>query len=147
MKTITETKKYQAWLSPEIMHRDSKKWLSTLRFIKDEELFFCDLVKSYTLALIKTDHYLKSQTLVANLSMVQSLTQELIHTINNHDKRLKIMVDGLNQIKEENLYKKEHGKLIITVSEFLDEYRTLKSKLFTFIKIILKEGKQKCITA
>lgn len=143
MKTIPANPKYQAWLSPEIMHRDSKKWLSELQFIKDEELFFCDLVKSYTLQLIESKHFSYSKQLVANLRELQTETQTLINTIISHEKGLKIMVDGLNQIKEENAYKIEHGKLIITVTEFLDEYRTLKSELFTFIKTIIKEGKQK----
>ena len=143
MKTIPATPKYQAWLTPEIMHRDSKKWLSELRFIKDEELFFCDLVKSYTIQLIQSKHFSYSKELVAKLKLVQTETLQLIDTIVCHEKGLKIMVDETNQVKEENNYRIEHGKLIITVTTFLHEYRTLKSQLFTFIKTIIKEGKQK----
>ena len=46
MKTTKrKVKKYEAWLSPETMHKGSLNWLSELRFAKDEQLFFDDLVK------------------------------------------------------------------------------------------------------
>ena len=38
--------KYQEWLSPEIIHKATLNWLSELKFIKDENLFFDDLIKS-----------------------------------------------------------------------------------------------------
>jgi hypothetical protein len=52
------------------------------------------------------------------------------------------MVDGVNQPKEEEIYKKEHENLIIQVSEFLKNYQSLKFQLFTEIKDILKKEKQ-----
>lgn len=144
MKTKKErVVKYEAWLSTETMHSGSLKWLSELRFAKDEQLFFDDLVKSYTLQLIDSKHFTESKKIVEQLSTSQKETDQLINTIVNHEKGLKIMVDGINQIQEENAYKDEHGKLIITVSRFLKKYRTLKSQLFTLIKSIIKEGKRK----
>lgn len=135
--------KYEAWLSTETMHSGSLKWLSELRFAKDEQLFFDDLVKSYTLQLIDSKHFAESKKIIEQLSKQQKETDALINTIVDHEKGLQIMVDGINQIQEENAYKDEHGKLIITVSGFLKNYRTLKSQLFTLIKSIIKEGKQK----
>ena len=84
-----------------------------------------------------------SKKIIDQLSTSQKETDILINTIVNHEKGLKIMVDGINQLKEENAYKDEHGKLIIKVSRFLEKYRALKSQLFTLIKSIIKEGKQK----
>lgn len=138
-----KVKKYEAWLSTETMHNNSLKWLSELRFIKDEQLFFDDLVKSYTLQLIESKHFTKSKAIIELLSALQKETNALINTIINHEKGIKIMVDGINQIEEENRYKTEHGKLIIKVSNFLQRYRSLKSQLFALIKSIIKEGKQK----
>ncbi|WP_396602005.1 hypothetical protein [Algibacter sp. R77976] len=136
-------KKYEAWLSSETMHNSSINWLSELRFAKDEALFFDDLVKSYTLQLIDSKHFSESKKIVDQLSVLQNETNVLIDTVINHEKGLKIMVDGVDNIKEENAYKQEHGKLIVTISEFLNKYRTLKSQLFALVKNILKEGKQK----
>lgn len=135
--------KYEAWLSAETMHKGSVKWLSELKFAKDEQLFFDDLVKSYTLQLIDSKHFEESKKIVNQLSALQKGTDVLINTIINHEKGLKVMVDGINQLKEENMYKDEHGELIIEVSGFMNNYREVKSKLFALVKHVIKEGKQK----
>ncbi|ULC57911.1 hypothetical protein MBM09_08255 [Flaviramulus sp. BrNp1-15] len=143
MKTKKVKVKYDAWLSPEIMHNASRKWLSELEFAKDEELFFDDLVKSYTLQLIDSKHFSESKKIVDRLSKIQKETEKLIEIVKTHEVDLKIMVDGINQLAEEDAYRKEHGKLIIIISEFLEKYRTLKTELFTLVKGVIKEGKQK----
>lgn len=143
MKTKQAKVKYQAWLSTETMHNDSLRWLSELRFIKDEQLFFNDLIKSYTLQLIDSKHFAESKEIIPLLSAFPKETNTHINKVIEHEKGLKIMVDGVNQLEEENAYKNEHTKFIITVNEFLEKYRTLKTKLFSLIKSIIKEGKQK----
>ena len=143
MKTKQKDSKYVAWLSTETMHNASRKWLSELEFIKDEQLFFDDLVKSYTLQLIDSKYFDKSKNIVSQIGEIQIETNKLIEALKKHERELKIMVDGLNQIDLENEYKDKHGKLIIIVSEFLEKYRILKSQLFTLVKSIIKEGKQK----
>ncbi len=145
MKTKKIKVKYEAWLSAETMHKGSVKWLSELNFAKDEQLFFDDLVKSYTLQLIDSKHFSESKKIVDQLNALQKKTDMLIDTIIDHEKGLKVMVDGINQIKEENAYKSEHGELIITVSDFMHNYRAVKSQLFALVKHIIKEGKQKLL--
>ena len=143
MKPIQVKVKYQAWLSAETMHNDSLKWLSELKFAKDEQLFFNDLVKSYTLQFIDSKHFTESNKIINQLIALKKETNTLIDFVIKHEKGLKIMVDGVNQIEEENAYKDEHAKLIITVNEFAKKYRILKTQLFTIVKGILKESKQK----
>ena len=143
MKTKQKISKYVAWLSTETMHNASRKWLSELEFAKDEQLFFDDLVKSYTLQLIDSKYFSTSKNIVSQINDIQIETNKLIEGIKKHERELKIMVDGINQIDLENDYKEKHGKLIITMSEFLEKYRTLKSKLFKLVKRVIKEGKQK----
>jgi predicted nuclease with TOPRIM domain len=143
METYKVKATYEAWLSTEFMHKGSLKWLSELKFAKDEELFLNDLIKSYTLQLIDSKYFNKSKEIVDRLKEVQKETITLIEIVQAHENNLKIMVDGLNQIPEENAYKKEHGKLIITIYDFLKKYRKLKSQLFSLVKSIIKESKQK----
>lgn len=143
MKTKRVKPKYVAWLSTETMHNDSIKWLSELRFSKDEQLFFDDLVKSYTLQLIDSKHFTQSKDIVDQLNTIHKETDALINKVIEHEKGLKIMVDGIDQLEEENAYKKEHGKLIITVFNFLEKYKLLKTELFSLIKGIIKGSKQK----
>jgi len=135
--------KYEAWLSTETMHSNTRKWLSELKFAENEQLFFDDLVKSYTLQLIDSKHFAESKKVVDKLSALQKETNILIDKVRNHEKGLKIMVDGLNELKKEDIYRDKHGKLIIIMSNYLEKYRTLKTQLFSLVKGIIKEGKQK----
>ncbi len=143
MKTIQKKVKYVEWLSAEIMHESSVNCLSELNFIKEEQNFFDDLVKSYTLQLVDSKHFDESKEIVDKLNDFQNKTTTTIESIKDHEKNLRIMVDGVDQLKEEEMYKNEHRALIIAVSEFLSSYRAFKMKLFDLIKRIMKEGKQK----
>ncbi|WP_341215629.1 hypothetical protein [uncultured Wocania sp.] len=143
MKTKSKNPKYVAWLNTETMHNTSKKWLSELEFTKDEQLFFDDLIKSYTLQLIDSKHFTESKNVVNQLVKLKKETDGLIETIKLHERELKIMVDGIDQIELEKAYRDKHGKLIITVSNFLEDYRTLKMRLFALVKGVLKDNKQK----
>lgn len=142
METKQE-KTYQEWLNPTTMHAASLNWLSELKFAKDEELFFNDLVKSYTLQLTDLKHFDESKKIVDRLSNLQKETNLLINKIIKHEKGLKTMLDGSIQLKEEAIYKEEHRMFIMLVSNFHKSYKTLKTQLFALIKNILKEGKQK----
>ena len=141
MKTKQTKPKYVAWLSAETMHKNSRKWLSELMFVKDEQLFFDDLIKSYTLQLIDSKYFEESKQLVYTLSALQKKTNVLIESVKTHETDLKIMVDGINQLKEEDAYKEEHRGLIILISEFQLEYNTLKKHLFILVKRIIKSQK------
>ena len=125
MKTKDIKVKYEAWLNPETMHNSSIKWLSELKFAKDEQLFFDDLIKSYTIQLIDSKHFNESKKTVAKLSDLQEKTSSLIKTITVHEKGLKVMDETINQVENKEIYKKEHRKLIITVSYFLESVATL----------------------
>lgn len=143
METKEINAKYDVWLNAENMHRDSRNWLSELDFAKDEELFLDDLIKSYTLQLIDSKHFAESKKVIDKLSKIQKETDSLLEIVKNHEKGLKIMVDGINEFDKEKAFKNKHVKLIINVKNFLDRYKTLKSELFTVVKGVIKEGKQK----
>ena len=143
MKTTYTTAKYVEWLSAEIMHKNSIEWLSDLEFMKDEQMFFDDLIKTYTLQLIDSKHFKESKSIIDTLSKLQKKTDALIKYVKNHKNDLKIMVDGIDQPKEEADYKNEHRRLIVEINDFVKEYRVLKATLFSLIKNIKKEEKQK----
>ena len=143
MKAINTNAKYVEWLSAEIMHKNSIEWLSDLKFLNDEQLFFDDLIKSYTLQLIASKHFKESKKIIDELSKLQTKTNLLIESVKTHKNDLKIMVDGIDQPKEEEGYKNEHRAQIVEISDFVKEYRALKTELFGLIKNIKKEEKQK----
>ena len=143
MKPIYTNVKYTEWLSADDMHDESKKWLSELAFYKEEQWFFEDLIRSYTLQILDNDHYDESKVLIDQLTKIVSQTQMLINTVKSHEKELSIMVDGIDQLEEEKAYRKEHRNLIQMFDEFKIRYLTLKTKFFSLIKTVMKEDKQK----
>ena len=143
MKKVYTNAKYTEWLSADDMHAQSKKWLSELEFYKEEQWFFEDLIRSYTLQILDNDHFEESKVLIDKLTKIVDQTQMLINNVKSHEKELSIMVDGIDQLEEEKAYRKEHRHLIKLFEEFKVRYLTLKTKFFKLIKTVMKEGKQK----
>ncbi|MBT8245868.1 MAG: hypothetical protein HKP48_07155 [Winogradskyella sp.] len=143
MKTIHTKAKHTEWLSADDMHEDSKSWLSELTFYKEEQIFFEDLIKSYTLQLIDKKHFEESKTIVDKLSEIVKQTDVLLNTVTSHEKELSIMVDGIDELDAETLYRKEHNNLIEVIAEFKKRYQFIKVKLFDLVKLVIKENKQK----
>jgi hypothetical protein len=145
MKTKGNQLKYIEWLNAEDMHDNSRKWLSELEFIKDEELFFDDLIKLYTLQLTNSKHFTESKKIVDKLSKFHKKTDNLISMVKIHERKLKIMADGIDQLKEGDNYKDEHQWFTKNLNQFLEKYRAFKVQLFNLLKGILKEQKQKLL--
>lgn len=145
MKTVKPEAKYQEWLSPDTIHKTSLNWLSEIEFIKDEQLFFNDLIKSYTLQLIDSKHFKKSQEITDKLKTFEKETDDMLKTVKMHERALEILVDGIDQIKEEEAYKRDHLKLVIEVSNFQKKHRAIKKEIFSLIKGIINQKKQKSL--
>lgn len=142
METLKTNTRYVEWLSPEEMHEASQEWLSELRFIKDEHLFFEDLIKSHTLQLINPEKFSHNKEIIDAINRSQKRNNHFIEAVKVHENELQIMLDGINQPKLEHAYKKEHRDLIIEINQFIKYYRSLKIQLFDIIKRIKKEDKR-----
>lgn len=143
METTGQNYKYVEWKSAEEMHFSSIQWISELNFIKDEHLFFEDMLKEYTLPIIESHLLSKAKDLIDRLTKHQQKTELLLNKITAHRNGLQIMIDGINQLEEENKYKKEHRKLLIEVNQFELEYNDLKKEIFKTVSQALKQQKQK----
>lgn len=143
MNTAKRNIKYVEWLSAEDMHKDTLDWISELEFTKDEHSFFENLVNLYTLQLIVTKKFSESSEIIDAINQSEKANILLLEAIKIHRNELQIIVDGIDQLKEEENYKKEHRKLIILVNEFLDDYQSLKTQLFGVFREIIRNEKQK----
>lgn len=143
MKTIHTKARHTEWLSAEDMHDTTKLWMSELDFFTEEQLFLEDLIKSYTLDLIDKKHFEESKALVEQLSVIVKQTKVLSKAVTSHESDLSIMLDGVDQLKEEANYRKEHRNLIELIGEFKKRYQSVKTRLFNLITLVMKEGKQK----
>lgn len=145
MKTKQDDVTYADWLSAEIMHTASQKWLSELLFAKDEQLFFDDLIKSYTLNLIESKYFPKSKKIIEQLLDLKKQTNMFIASVKKHENELEIMVNKKDEFEEEINYRNAHRKLIVMLTEYSENYKAIKKQLFKLIKGILKEKKQKLL--
>jgi hypothetical protein len=135
--------KFIKWLSAEDMHNNSKEWLSELEFIKVEHLFLDDIINSFALQLIDKTYFSDSKKIIEAINSSTKENEKLIKVIRKHENDLKIMIDGINQHKDEEAYKDEHRNITVIIHKFLKEYKILKKELFDMIKKIKKTQKQK----
>jgi len=145
MKTIETTTNYIEWLSAEEMHKQSQAWLSELNFIKDEHLFFEDLIKTFTIELLELNDFSNDKEIVDAINRSEKQNMQFIEAVVVHEKGLEIMVDQIDQPKYEKIYKQAHKKLAIQINQFLQEYRMLKSQVFTIITAVKKEAKYRAL--
>lgn len=138
-----KNRKYVEWLNADIMHEASRNWLSELRFIKDEQQFLSNLIKSYTLQLIDASHFAESKKIVETLEALQKKNKKYIETVKTHENELLIMVDGIDQLQEEEAYRNKHRTLLVNINYYFKEYRKLKKQVFRAIEDIMKHEKQK----
>ena len=138
-----KNRKYVEWLNADIMHEASRNWLSELRFIKDEQQFLSNLIKSYTLQLIDASHFAESKKIVETLEALQKKNIKYIETVKAHENELLIMVDGIDQLQEEEAYRNKHRTLLVNINYYFKEYRKLKKQVFRTIEDIMKHEKQK----
>ena len=143
MKKKQTVSHYVEWLSAHELHQNSKEWLSELEFIEDEHLFFEDLIISFTPQLMNPNKFSDYQKTVDRVGISKKRNRSFIEKIKKHKKNLKIMVDGVDQLEEEDAYTKTHRELIVEVNDFLSDFRTLKRHLFSIFTRIKKSEKQK----
>lgn len=142
MSDTQQNTNYVEWFSAENMHKHTQDWLSELNFVKDEHLFFEDLVKTYTNQLIATKKFSENKDIIDAINRSEKRNAMLIDAVQVHRNALEIIIDGIDQPKEEENYKNEHGNLIMMVSNYLKDYRSLKSQLFSLFEDLLKKEKQ-----
>ena len=135
--------RYIEWINPEEMHTATLSWLSELKFIKDEQRFLNGLVTAYTEQLIDHKIYDKSKQLVGEILDAENELDGLIKKVQVHENQLEIMIDDVDQPKMEKAYRETHLELMQVIQGYLEDYRKLKTQLFTMLTEVFKKEKQK----
>lgn len=133
---------YVQWSSPEELHQACIAWESELEFIKDEQQFLDELINSYTLSLISKEVYNEAVKLITELSKEEVEVNDILTHVKEHANKLEILVDGIDQIPEEKLYKEAHYHLKIEVERYESDFKKTKTKIFDLVKLIMKQQKQ-----
>lgn len=135
--------RYIEWKSPEEMHYSAQQWSSILAFIKDEHLFFEDMLREYTLPIIESNLVSEVNSLIDRLKKSNEEMESLNRKVTQHQNGLDILVDGKDQPEEEKKYKEEHRQIMREMNSFSDTYKELKKDIFEKISGALKNQKQK----
>lgn len=135
--------KLMKWFSAEDLNQINKQWLSELKFIKDEQRFFNQLMADYSVQMTTTHNYSKSKELLEKLAKSATKTLYLITVVEKHLKDLIILVDGKDQLEEENAFKSVQNKLDDEITQHFSIYRTLKKEMFKHIMNVCKLNKNK----
>ncbi len=143
MKTIMPNIKYIESKNPDELHVESLNWISELKFIKDEQHFLDDLLKSYTIQLIENQDFSKNKKIISQLSKLRKTGEKLLKKLINHENELLILVDGIDQIKEEKHYRFLHSTYLLEVTNYFNDYKAIKRDIFIVVKAIMKHEKQK----
>lgn len=143
MNTSNQNFRYVEWKSSDEMHFSCLQWISELNFIKDEQIFFQDMLKEYTLPILESHLLEEAKTLTFKLTDSQKQVEDLLKETTKHRNGLQILVDGVDQPDQEKQYREEHKSLLKEVHSFTIEYQALKKDIFTTVSRALKQQKQK----
>jgi hypothetical protein len=141
MSAAANKNRMMEWLDPNEMHEDSQKWMSELKFVRDEQLFLNDLVKSYTLQLTDSAVFNESKEIIGAIATAEKEVIVLMKKVQAHGNQLEIMLDKTDQLKMEQVYTETHWVLNAEIAKYSIEYRELKSRLFRLVSKVMKKDK------
>ncbi|CAM4022684.1 hypothetical protein [Gillisia limnaea] len=143
MDTPKQNFRYVEWKSSDEMHYSCLQWISELNFIKDEQIFFQDMLKEYTVPILESHLLEEAKTLIFKLTDSEKQVENLMKETTKHRNGLQVLVDGIDQPNQEKEYREEHRSLLKQVNNFSIQYQSLKKDIFNTVSRALKQQKQK----
>jgi len=134
--------KYIEWFDAGEMHEHSKDWFSELSFIKEEQQFLNNLIRSFAVKAIDKAAFGHLKEFKSGISESQRNLLALFKKVQKHMNQLEIMIDDVDQLAMEKAYRITHKELSVKVNDLLSEYRSIKEKGFARLSEILKENKK-----
>jgi hypothetical protein len=143
MEATKKNRRYTEWINAEEMHETSKRWMSELKFTRDEQLFLNELVKSYTLELIDGPIFDESKKIVNAILYEEEKVVRLMKKVQAHENLLEIMVNDVDELEKEKAYTKTHWELDSEMQHYMTDYQAIKARLFKLISKVMKKQKEK----
>lgn len=143
MRTKTPKFRYIDWKTPDEMHFSSLQWQSELNFYKDEQRFFEDMLKEYTMPIIESNLFSRIQDLITELSASEKELKQLQEQVNDHTNRLERLVENVDEPSEGRTYRQQHKNILQLMNDFTKRYKQLKKDIFGSVTEALKHQKQK----
>ncbi|MFT5754643.1 MAG: hypothetical protein ACI924_001881 [Flavobacterium sp.] len=115
----------------DILHFESREWLETIAFWKDEVRFFDNLLKKKEASEKNNSDYEK---MLINIDKIhRDLFEDLEDSIIEHEQllsRIEMAEKGLN----DNDYREKHRHLFSRMNTFKNDFKTFKRIVFDYVK-------------
>ncbi len=128
--------------SLEILHDESRRWLSELEFLADEITFFNRLLNSYVFEPDTPDLFEDLQEHQKNLTRAEKKCKALKKQLQEHENQLSGLLDLANTTLDA-AYKDKHQYLKEDMEVCLAEFQGLKHRMFHYGQTILKKRHRK----
>jgi len=133
MKTTTSNPKTKYLLGAglDVLHFESREWLSTIDFWKDEIRFFNELLKNRASSEKNNPEY---QKMLKNLDAIYSdLFEDLENSIVEHEQLLSRIEQSEKGLSDGD-YREKHRHLLSRMNTFTDDFKTFKKIVFDYEK-------------
>ncbi len=128
------------------LHHISQKWSVELDFIYDEQRFLQDLISTFFIDLCSVEFFPDTRKLNQKLNESIKKGNLLTLELQTHEKYLVTLLESAHLEGEQN-YRKLQKKLANRIDQFVQSNKLLKSRIFSIIKNIMKQHKQKLLLA
>ncbi|HXH19017.1 MAG TPA: hypothetical protein VNJ07_08025 [Chitinophagales bacterium] len=131
METLASPKtSYLLETGLDVLHSESREWLSELEFLKSDLRFFMKLLKSTAFESGKEQ---QRQHIFENMDKLASaITAELETEVKSHEKNLAALLANKN--RDDASYRSKHIQLKERIERINNDVRTLKMLVFDFEK-------------
>ncbi len=133
MNTITSNPKQQFLLGAglDVLHFESREWLDTIAFWKDEVKFFDHLLKKKETSKNNNPEY---ENALKNLDHIYAnLFEDLEDSIVEHEKLLSRIEHGEKGLSDDN-YRQKHRHILLRINTFKTDFKTFKRIVFDYAK-------------
>ena len=133
MNTVTSNPKTEFLLGAglDLLHFESREWLDTIDFWKDEIRFFNDLLKQKEASEKNNSEY---ESMLKNLDKVHAdVFNDLRESVVKHEQLLsniELSKKGLS----DNDYRDKHTQLLSRINTFTKDFKTFKKVVFDYSK-------------
>lgn len=119
----------------EVLHEQSREWLSEIAFWRDEAAFFYSLMVKKTLDFVPANAEQNISHIEKELiSITSEDLNELQKSVERHESFLNDLLEHVN--KDPKNYREEHSKLTAMFAAFEQRFKKLKKEVFAFVENI-----------
>ena len=139
MKSISLKKRLLDQFTIQELHEESKIWLSTIAFWKDEVKFMHHLINENFVYFLSNDEKGSLNALLKKITEIEKNKLDTLKTkVIHHEKTLSNYLQYGKELDEEK-FKNDHENISKEFDFFQNNYRLVKSEIFRFAENVLKK--------